>query len=296
MSVRTSRIGLGLVLAAAASCGEAANPPPPDWPAFEAPPFPDPPETRFEALPAPGTPPVLRWNFPRGRLHSYRLRHETRSTLAATIDGREESRTSRTREEGHVDFRGTGDGPAAVEYKLTLREHRVQDRPQDVNARKPAVFTGHVSDDGRVTDATVVQGTPDPLLLETLFALPERPPAPGAVEERVIDRRAREGRPGQKGTMRISLLGYGKVDRYACARLLVEIDVELSGAGGESRGRSRGRLVSSFAYGEGRFVHVDGTVATRLQTRARVRRKDGSAAWSLAAQDSVTGFEIRLGS
>jgi len=198
-----------------------------------------------------------------------------------------EKRLARIRSDGYVEFRGVGAGHARVEFKLAVREYTVDGKPVGVNDVEPTLFSAQMEENGRVFDVDVKRGQADPVLIDLLFALPERPLAPGESVERAIDVLSRGDRPSQKGRARTTLTGWAKLGAHECARLETTVDLETAPAApAEGRGRTRLRIVGWFAPGAGRFARIDAAVSTSARTRARVAH-GGATVWSLGALDAV---------
>lgn len=288
---RSRRLGrLLAALCLAAACGSPEEPPPPLPPLPElALPEIEPPS--HVPLPDAPIPEALRWDLSAGRLHSYRLRQETSSTMTAAFRDQVEHRRAEMTEEGFADFRGLGNGAGRLEFKLALREYRVDGAPQNVNDMAPAVFTAQVRSDGSFSGAAVLKGAIDPAVLDTIFWLPSAPGAPGA---RAIDRPEMEGRPAQKGTARTVAAGWAKIERYECLRLETDVDLELLQADG--RGRLRSRIVAYFAPAEGRFVHIDAATVLCMRTRAKAVHPGRPAVWSIGSLDASGHFSAHIGS
>ncbi len=114
-----------------------------------------------------------------------------------------EKRLARIRSDGYVEFRGVGAGHARVEFKLAVREYTVDGKPVGVNDVEPTLFSAQMEENGRVFDVDVKRGQADPVLIDLLFALPERPLAPASrssarsTSSRAATARRRRGAPAR---------------------------------------------------------------------------------------------------
>jgi hypothetical protein len=339
------RIPLLLVFSLGCERADPVDEPPPELPPLGEMTLAEMPDTDAVPLQTHSDVVSLAWDLSPQSLHSYRLRHDTNSTLTARVRGprateharsryamgrealiakfRSEGKSSdeiarvletkdakfaewlkdpvdkreaRTRSDGHLDVRGTG-SIGRVECKLSTREYSINAEPQDVNKRPPILFTAEMEGGGRLADLRVLKGEADPVLFDVLLTLPPKPLSVGASDERRVEIVQKGDRPGQSGTIRSTLTGYAKVERYECARLVTELDVEMTPVPpAEGRGRSRGRVVAYFAIAERRIVRVDALIVTSVRTRSRVSHAGGPAVWSVGTLDATTRFTAQLGS
>jgi len=179
---------------------------------------------------------------------------------------------------------------------MSIRDYVVNGRAQDTNTLQPTLFQAEAEEDGRVANVKILKGEGDPVLFDLLWVLPSKPLAKSESFERTINVAAIEGRAAQKGTARTMLTGYAKFESHECARLVTDVDLEMSPAPpAEGRGRTRARIVVYFSVADRRPVFVEAAVATRLATRTKVAHRDGPPVWSLGTLDCLARFVARIG-
>lgn len=230
-------------------------------------------EESFPALPAPATPPPLRWDFAPGRRPAYEFAETLTQRMEREAGAKRALNRSREKNRGLFEFVAGRDHTALAVAKIQTQEASLNDQeiPRESFAKKaPSVCQCVVSEDG-AAEAKEAKGQADPrMYFQSLFAL-----QPGT----------RDLRPG-KITTRFA--GMYKVERFECARLESEFEISVDRT--DERILLRGRVVGYFALAEGRFIRASATVAT--SSRGNAKSKEG--VWISSSLDAVSSFRVRL--
>lgn len=273
-------------------CRKEPPPPVPDEPTPEIPALPSLPIAFASQLDEENFPPTeanageVKWDFAEGKRYDYVLQQDMLN-YSTTSDrfGKSELR-SRIRGEGILEMLAGATRVARAYYKLTIREYEVNKElvpSEQLNKQPPAKIEFVVSEDGTIREAKQHSGG-ETQVLEFLL------PMPG---ERNVDWR---GSYRQKGTIRTKIAGFAKVDRWVCARIESEFELDLEPLleDGSGLGKMKGRTVGYFAVETGHFAAVRSAVSMVYHSRQKFAKPGEPVKWNVATLESHTLLQARL--
>lgn len=264
-----------------------AHEPPPEIPALPAFPIAFEKEIDPRAYPAAEAPAATpRWDFNEKARHNYVVEQEL-INYSTTADkfGKTEMR-SRTRGDGILEFLGGATRLARAYYKLSTREYWMNNEPvpaEHLNKQPPAKVEYVVAEDGTVKETKLLSGG-DTQVLEFLVPLPG---------ERTIDA---VGDYRQKGTIRAKVTGYVRVERWLCARIEAEFEIDLAPAleDGSGSGRMKGHTVGYFAVEAGHYVSARAAISMAWNARVKYSKAGEPDKWNVGTMELHTLLTARL--
>ena len=226
---------------------------------------------RYPSLPAPASPPLLRWNFGGKRVVSYKITHDIVVNRGGAEGKAAPPGVQSLHYKGSIFVRSDRQGIAQLSAENLLLTIEIvvpgKKRPITREVQVPAMVVEEMKEDG----TGKISGASNVILMTALFPLPSTPLEVGesvAASARIPVTIA-GATVNLDGSTEIALADYVKIDGAKCAKLVTTFDLSALDLPEALKGRSTARLTgrSVFYFDLKRRAFHSGNAALLLSTR-----------------------------